>query len=926
MPAPFYRIEPEKFSAMVTKWASSGHRRADSVHMHHTWRPRKVDWSGESTVIGMWKYHTQKAGYSDIAQHVTIGPDGSIWSGRHWDLPPASAVGRNGNSHVGPFMFEMVGDFDLGRETLGGAQLDTVLAVIATVQDAFGLGVESLKFHRNLGSKKTCPGTSVDYAEIVNAVRKRRADAVRSRGVTSPSPEPLAPELDDWLQATPEPLTEEQLVSGCACDCEPAPTEADLSRGGARVGGARLDAAALTRLRPHVVDLWGEALSGGGRYQTTEADIDAIFARHLPQRLDALPKGARLPIVLYAHGGLVDEETGLATAAAQVPWWNAIGCYPIQFVWETGLWEQFTRLLGRDRDLARDSARGLTDVGDRAAEAVVRGLAGPRIWRGMKEAARDAFEKQAAGTQVLDRLVRFAKDNPERISLHAVGHSAGAIFMARLIDRLAASKGLRIDSLSLLAPAITVADYLELVEPRLPAVLRKLRIFTMTDQAERADTVTALYHKSLLYLINKALEPRRDTPILGLQKDIMAEPVLVKRLGLDGTTSTTGEVIWSPSHGTTGISLSQARTHGGFDNDPATMESVACGILGLAAATDLPRRFPPEASQRGLASTAPLPEPERLTPGAAGTRKALCIGINAYPGANALAGCVPDARAWGEALTNLGFSVTLMLDEAATQARILSELELLVGTARKGDVLAVHYSGHGTYVEDLDGNEEGGQDQAICPIDFEDGRLIIDDDLDAILGRLPDGVSMTLFMDNCHAFSNTRAALTSGERARALVLSPNTIELYRLERSAMRARGLASGRSAGLAPMRWVAFAASQRHEAALEHDGHGDFSRIALSLLAQGGSNAEFLAAVMDGFGEGRRQTPGLDCGAGQEALPLLGLDRIRSGGALVAVADTMQTLSVDRVGAGSGGRGDDAALADLFDALSRLLRGAAA
>ena len=44
-------------------------------------------------------------------------------------------------------------------------------------------------------------------------------------------------------------------------------------------------------------------------------------------------------IVLYAHGGLDSEETGLDIAQRQLSWWLANKVYPVTFAWETGLTE-----------------------------------------------------------------------------------------------------------------------------------------------------------------------------------------------------------------------------------------------------------------------------------------------------------------------------------------------------------------------------------------------------------------------------------------------------------------------------------------------------------------------------------------------------------------------------------------------------------
>jgi hypothetical protein len=43
-------------------------------------------------------------------------PQGGLWTGRNWNLAPASATGHNGTAGEGPFMIEMVGDFDAGQD------------------------------------------------------------------------------------------------------------------------------------------------------------------------------------------------------------------------------------------------------------------------------------------------------------------------------------------------------------------------------------------------------------------------------------------------------------------------------------------------------------------------------------------------------------------------------------------------------------------------------------------------------------------------------------------------------------------------------------------------------------------------------------------------------------------------------------------
>src|SRR5687768_9175179 len=117
MPPPFRQIARSEFAPLLERFPFS--RQINAVHMHHTFRPDIADYDlndGHRSIVGMFLFHTQPNGWRDIAQHITIAPDGSIWLGRNWNLPPASAAGHNGNAARGPFMFEIIGNFDHGRD------------------------------------------------------------------------------------------------------------------------------------------------------------------------------------------------------------------------------------------------------------------------------------------------------------------------------------------------------------------------------------------------------------------------------------------------------------------------------------------------------------------------------------------------------------------------------------------------------------------------------------------------------------------------------------------------------------------------------------------------------------------------------------------------------------------------------------------
>ncbi len=143
-------------------------------------------------------------------------------------------------------------------------------------------------------------------------------------------------------------------------------------------------------------------------------------------------------------------------------------------------------------------------------------------------------------------------------------------------------------------------------------------------------------------------------------------------------------------------------------------------------------------------------------------KRALCVGINDYPyEGNDLNGCVNDAKAWAELLVKkFGFAsgdVKIVLDGKATKKNVIAALKDLVAGAKSGDQLVFTNSSHGSYVADTDGDEPR-YDEIICPHDI-DANDIRDDELREIITGIPDGVGMTVILDNCFSGTATRAAV-----------------------------------------------------------------------------------------------------------------------------------------------------------------------
>lgn len=904
MPTPtFQRLDLSQFEALLNKFPFS--RKVNAVHMHHSWKPRKTDFRGHDTIVGMWRHHTQVNGWDDIAQHITIDPQGFIWLGRNWNEPPASAKGHNGNSTAGPFMFETVGDFDAGRDPFDGTQKESALRVIALVQRRFGLHAATLRFH-SMMSGKTCPGSGISYdqtlAEVEELHARLQSSATsggnRAAGVLQAFPA----EQDEVIHQAIQSLTRlssltddtgnaENNHDGDGCQhCGATHESAAAGR-----GASGLNSTTLAGMRPYLVNMRSGVFSGDGELTSSQEDVDAIFEEHLPKAVAALPAGTKLNLLFYAHGGLVSEASALQAAYGHIDWWKRNDVYPLYFIWETGLFETIGQLLGRTLSRSRDLADYTSDP---LIEAAARALQGPRIWGGMKWSAERASQPGGAAHYVAQKLREFLASHPERAELHAIGHSAGSIFHAHFLTACQAQGVPAFKTLQLLAPAIRVDAFKEILLPGLQSggLAESTSMFTMSRDFELNDDCAKVYRKSLLYLIYYALEDSRRTPLLGLEECIRGDGDLKAFFGL-GAKEGRASVVWSRSPSDTGRSASQSTTHGGFDDDAPTMNSVARRLLNLADADPI-QPFPVIRSLQRVwtdevdwpidrpASPAVLPSPAAafVTPSrltavepyspkiiAGSRRAALCMGVDAYPHPqHRLAGCTNDARAWSDALKAQGFDVKLLLNEEVTRAAMDGEMRRLVTQSRTGDVIVIQYAGHGTHVVDVDGDEADGRDEALCPVDFASGALYIDDDIADVFALLPAGVNLTVFMDCCHSGTNTRFAaglqpnaihLGSGVKARFVPPSDEVDKAHARFRASSGAGRVATQRTQH--EMRHVKFAACQDHEVALESDGNGEFTRRAVRVLqAQMAlSNDEFLQAVLGEFGSSRSQNPLLDC-----------------------------------------------------------------
>lgn len=280
-------------------------------------------------------------------------------------------------------------------------------------------------------------------------------------------------------------------------------------------------------------------------------------------------------LLFWAHGGVTSVKTSARRIAAMKETFKANRIYPYHFMYDTGLVEELKDVvLGSDR-LLDGRVGGLTDWSDRLIEYYSQ-PAGRALWREMKRGARLPFDDERAGTAVLGEFMTAleAADRPKAI--HLVGHSTGCILHAYLALALAdLAPGLRIASVSLLAPAATIGLFRSHYRPLLKAKksaagIDRMDIYNLANRLEREDDVATVYRKSILYLVSRAFEeaplPAR---ILGMQ-------IYTRRLA----SSLPNLNVYFSGGGKGSARYTRARTHVDFDNDVTTMNSVVKRVLG----------------------------------------------------------------------------------------------------------------------------------------------------------------------------------------------------------------------------------------------------------------------------------------------------------------------------------------------------------
>ncbi|KAD2393050.1 hypothetical protein E3N88_40027 [Mikania micrantha] len=144
-------------------------------------------------------------------------------------------------------------------------------------------------------------------------------------------------------------------------------------------------------------------------------------------------------------------------------------------------------------------------------------------------------------------------------------------------------------------------------------------------------------------------------------------------------------------------------------------------------------------------------------------KRAVLCGVTYKGHRKTLPASVNNVRRMHRLLLKLGFpnaSIRILTEEESdltrtpTRNNIRTAMEWLTKGSRSGDSLVFYYAGHGSHVRDVNGDENDGFDEAICPVDYRKYGKILDDEVnDILVAPLPHGATLHSIMDTC--FSGT---------------------------------------------------------------------------------------------------------------------------------------------------------------------------
>lgn len=300
-------------------------------------------------------------------------------------------------------------------------------------------------------------------------------------------------------------------------------------------------------------------------------------------------------LLIAVDSGLDALDTMVERALVLIPYLKKARIYPIFVWWRDGCFEQASEMLEDRARRLEPKIGGLAELGAVMLEGFAREFMQP-FWRTFEGEVERAFtgadKTRGQGWAALRLLLSATRERERPLSVHAVAHSAGALWFGDLCRRLAedppisgadgktAWDGL-FRTVNLLAPICAPKLYTNPGVAHLWAGNDEaaLGIYTLNAQQELEDRVGA-FQGSFLSLAQRVFPIDGRTPEGKKTKN--------RILGSEQVARTVGQrrdAKWFPVSG--GAVKSPCRSHRGLSSDPTVLRHVLDRI-NPGAVTELP--------------------------------------------------------------------------------------------------------------------------------------------------------------------------------------------------------------------------------------------------------------------------------------------------------------------------------------------------
>jgi hypothetical protein len=299
-------------------------------------------------------------------------------------------------------------------------------------------------------------------------------------------------------------------------------------------------------------------------------------------------------LLIAVDSGLDGLDTMVERALVLIPHLKKARIYPIFVWWREGCFEQASEMLEDRARRLEPKIGGLAELGAVMLESFAREFMQP-FWRAFEGEVERAFTRadktRGKGWEALRELLSATRERETPLSVHAVAHSAGALWFGGLCRRLADDSPILgadgkpawdgiFKTVNLLAPICAETLYIDPNVARLWAGNGEaLNIYAFSAQQELEDRVGA-FQGSFLSLAQRVFPIDGSTPDgINGQNEILGSEQIARKVGQRP------DAKWLPVSGR--AVKSACRTHRGLTSDPTVLLDVL-GRINPGAVTELP--------------------------------------------------------------------------------------------------------------------------------------------------------------------------------------------------------------------------------------------------------------------------------------------------------------------------------------------------